>query len=51
MIAGPVSAFICDQCVDVCVETIAKKKQDDAYMADVVRCAFCSPISLLKEPA
>lgn len=49
MIAGPVRTFICDKCVDECVDTIAKKKKDDAYMADVVRCAFCTPLPILKE--
>jgi ATP-dependent Clp protease ATP-binding subunit ClpX len=43
MVAGPVRVFICDECVALCVELVTTKRRDQQMIADVVRCAFCTP--------
>ncbi len=49
MLAGPVLVFICVVCVETAAEQIAKKRRDDAMMAEAVRCACCIPTPLKLE--
>lgn len=50
MLAGPVLAFICDECVELAVETVAQKRAWRAeeerirrWAIDRVRCDGCRP--------
>jgi ATP-dependent protease Clp ATPase subunit len=43
LLAGPALAFICDECVELCVETVAQKRTDRKLEREAVLCAGCTP--------
>lgn len=43
MLAGPVNAFICDECVETAVIRIAEKRKETKFFADARACTFCQP--------
>jgi hypothetical protein len=52
LISGP-KVFICDECVDICVDILAESRKDDAVAPSpmlTVRCALCR-LPIDAEPA